>query len=76
MTRLRLLAHLSDSRRPRCRDELLSGFHLPLSAEETAELDAKDTEAKREAARSGHSHVIAAGAARTRDGKLLGRVSE
>eukprot|EP00973_Karenia_brevis_P028821 3974320-Karenia_brevis.AAC.1 len=45
-TRLRLLAHLSDSRRPRCRNDLLSGQYPTLTDERIKELDAIDRVAR------------------------------
>ena len=71
--RLRLIAHVSDSRRPRCRDWLLS--HCPrLPDAEVAKLDEVDRELRRSAQRAGHSHNLAVAPARTASGKVTGRV--
>jgi hypothetical protein len=73
-TRLRLLAHLSDTRRPKCRDAALAGAVQPLPAKRILELDALDKVARREAHRQGYSHPIAVGTARTADGRRTGHV--
>ena len=75
-TRLRLLAHLCDSRRPKCWDRICAqptNFER-LSDERTLELDAADRVSRREARRAGYSHPIAIGPARTEAGKLIGHV--
>jgi hypothetical protein len=73
-TRLRLLTHLSDVRRPRCRE-----WHLqhaaPLEPHVIALLDAEDKVARRAAQRSGLSHVIAVQPARAPDGRTVGRTA-
>ena len=78
LTRLRLLAHLSDSRlaRQQCWTDILAN---PLEYEKLDEstvlhLDAKDREAKRLARHQGHSHVRAVGQARSGEGKHVGHV--
>ena len=73
-TRLRLLAHLSDVRRPKCRDRLQDGSFPALSTSRIAELDALDRIARRDAKRSGHTTPIAVGTALTADGKRIGHV--
>ena len=72
--RLRLLAHVSDARRPRCREWILSNCS-PLPPEEVARLDAEDQRLRREAQRAGRSHHIAVGPATTTDGRSVGRVN-
>ena len=72
--RIRCLAHLSDSRRPRCRDWVLRNCRrLPPAA--VARLDLADRELRRAAQRSGRSHHIARGAARDRSGRVVGRAT-
>ena len=71
-TRLRLLAHLCDSRRPKCRDVCLSGSIPPIAADEVGRLDLIDRDLKRSAARCGHTPVLATGAARRKDGRVIG----
>jgi hypothetical protein len=74
--RLRLLSHLCDSRRPRCRDRCLdpTSAIVALELAEVVRLDEADKVARREAARHGHTHVLAVGAALRHDGKVVGRV--
>ena len=72
--RLRLLSHLCDSRRPKCRNACLASPSIvPLPLEEVSRLDLLDREAKTAAARKGHTHVLAVGAALTKEGKVTGR---
>jgi len=73
-TRLRCLAHLSDSRRPRCRDKILSGDLQPLALDEVRAMDASDRTARRMAWRSGHTHPLASAPAVKANGQLTGRV--
>ena len=73
-TRLRLLAHLSDERRPKCRDALMAGAVQPLSARRILELDALDKVARRDAHRLGYTHPLAVGRALTADGRRTGHV--
>ena len=72
--RLRLLAHVSDSRRPRCREWILSNLS-PMSEAEVSRLDAEDKRLRREAQRAGRSHHIAVAPARTASGQVTGRVN-
>ena len=72
-TRLRLLAHLCDSRRPRCRDACFGSDITPLCEERVKELDELDRGARRAARRSGHTHPLAVGAATRADGTAIGR---
>lgn len=72
--RIRCLVHFSDRRRPRCRQWVLQ--HMPkLSSTTVTELDAVDSELRREAQRAGRTHVIARGCARNNDGKVVGRAA-
>ena len=73
-TRLRLLAHLSDSRRPRCRNWHLAHAE-PLSAEVISALDAEDKALRLAAQRAGLSHVIAVQPALASCGRVVGRTS-
>ena len=75
-SRLRLIAHLSDTRvrRDRCRVKVLSGDIRPLSAATVERLDNVDTMLRREAHRSGRSHPLAVGQARRANGKAVGHV--
>ena len=74
-TRPRLIAHLSDSRRPRCRDRIIQeGIPVLLTAEAAEVLDGLDAQALREARKKGHTHIIAVGSARTSSGKRVGHV--
>jgi hypothetical protein len=72
--RLRLIAHLSDSRRPRCRNWIVANTS-PLSPARVCELDDEDRVARNDARAQGHTHEIARGAARRADGRIVGRVS-
>ena len=74
-SRLRLLAHLTDSRRPGCSSAIISQQLQPLSESRVAELDAIDRVARTEARRAGHSHAIAVGPARRPTGECIGHVT-
>ena len=73
-SRLRLLAHLSDTRRPKCRNILLAGSIQPLPKRRIDELDVADKLARRAAQREGRSHPFAARSALTSDGQCIGHV--
>ena len=73
--RLRLLDHLSDSRRPRCKDACLKGTVPKLSLERVVELDEPDRVARTSARESGHSHVIAQLPALSSSGRVVGRLT-
>ena len=72
-SRLRLLAHLSDTRRTAC----WTHVHLlrPMRVSACAVLDAADTMSRRRAWKIGHSHAIAHGAAIRSNGRPKGRAS-
>jgi len=71
--RLRLIVHVSDSRRPKCRDWIF--LHCPrLPHSRVAKLDEVDREQRRSAQRAGHSHHLAVAPARSTDRKVVGRV--
>ena len=76
-TRLRLLAHLDDSRRTRCHDIILADdacTYARLSDSLVDTLDEIDGEARKAARKQGHTHPIASGSATTADGKKIGHV--
>ena len=70
--RLRLLDHLSDSRRTRCRDACNSGTVPKLSKERVEELDELDRVARTFARQSGHSHQVPA---LSLSGRVVGRLT-
>ena len=76
-SRLRLLAHLSDSRRDKCwsciRDTPRKYPRLKVDGANA--LDESDRIARRNAQRGGRSHVIAVGSAQKASGAIVGRVS-
>ena len=76
-TRLRCLAHLCDSRRTKCWDQISANIHSfpQLSLARVTELDAVDRDSKRMASKTGHSHVLASKSALTSGGKRVGHVS-
>lgn len=74
-TRLRAIRHLSDSRRLRCWDDIMSNGLAPLSESSVEALDLVDRAARRDAQRRGKSDPIAHGPAITATGKVVGRVS-
>ena len=57
--RVRCLAHLSDSRRPRCWLEFMATGPTPLSQSDLERLDAADRRLRRQAQQAGRSHHIA-----------------
>ena len=73
-SRLRVISHLSDVRRPACRDKVLSGEVQRLDAAKLKAFQCADREALTHARKRGHSHVIAEGPAITRTGRVTGRV--
>ena len=73
-SRIRVVAHLSDSRRVKCSSRILAGECPPLSVEVVTALNVRDRELKRSALRDGHTHAIAAGAATDAQGRTVGRV--
>ena len=73
-TRLRVLAHVSDVRRPKCRDVILSGAFPEMSCADLSKLALADREARKQARRDGHTHPLAVGSATTARGKRIGHV--
>ena len=69
-TRLRLLKHLSDKRRPRCREVVVSSI-VPLSDDEVLRLDELDRVARQDARNDGLSYVPSCSQI-FKDGKALG----
>ena len=74
ITRLRLISLLSDSRRARCRVQVMSGSYPKIPPDELARLNEADREIRKLALKSGHTHPIAAKSARTAAGKRIGHV--
>ena len=74
-SRLRCLAHVTDTRRTKCRMYILENNFSKLSSEKLAALVEIDRTARSLAQKSGRSHAIALGSARTASGKRIGRVS-
>ena len=72
-SRLRLVAHLTDRRRPKCW-EYVQLHGKPLSDYRCEELDAADRAAQTEARRQGHTQPMSSAPARTKDGRAIGRV--
>jgi hypothetical protein len=83
-TRLRLLAHLSDSRHGKCRSAILAtdnptlgngSLYVKLSESEVARLDDIDRQARMLARQQGHTHVLAVSSAHTAEGTRCGHVT-
>jgi len=72
--RHRVVAHVSDSRRPMCRDTILSSGAPPLDPSKFEELEELYRTQVREAKKRGRSHPEAHGSAVRADGKRVGRV--
>ena len=75
-SRWRLVRHLSDYRRPACRDALLRspGSFSCLSDATVRKLDDQDRLLRREARRNGHSQILLSSGPTTRAGKRVGRI--
>ena len=73
--RISCILHLSDSRRPKCRELLLSGDYPELPPGEVIQLDEIDRVQKRLAKRAGHSHVLSTAPCVTASGRLRGVAS-
>jgi len=74
-SRLRLLAHLCDTRRTRCWDTVRADDSLRLAEAVVTKLDGIDNVARLAARKAGHSHDLAIGAAQRSDGRVVGRAS-
>ena len=74
-SRLRLLAHLCDSRRTRCWEAICArpASYVKLSDSECSRLDSIDNDLRHEARRCGHSHAPAVGQAFASTGRAVGR---
>lgn len=66
---------MTDTRRDKCRSQILLGEFPALSIEERNRLEKIDREARANAQKLGRSHAIAVGSAKTATGKRIGRVS-
>ena len=75
-SRLRVLAHVSDTRRPKCRDQILAGACAPLPRAVFSKLEAKDRSSLKAARKQGNTHVIATQSAITKQGKCIGHVTQ
>lgn len=79
VTRLRLLARLSDSWRTKCRDAPLKNAEhtfFKLSEAVVAVFDALDTISRGMPGKSGHPYPLACTFAKRADGKRIGHVSQ
>ena len=77
VTRIRVIAHLSDTRvsRCRCRIAILNGEIVPeIHPSIVVKLNSRDRELKKLAYKEGHTHVLAAKSARCASGKRIGSV--
>jgi len=74
-TRIRVIAHLSDRRRPRCRDRVLAGEFPALPFAEFAALQDEDRTTRRKALHAGHTHPLACGQAVNAEGVRTGHVT-
>ena len=74
-SRLRLLAHLCDTRRTRCWDAVRGNDNLRIAEAVVAKLDALDNNSRLAARKAGHSHDLAVGTAQRSDGRVVGRAS-
>ena len=74
-SRLRLLAHLVDTRRPKCRDSILLSGRAKLSQAEVMRLDLIDRTVRTETRKSGHTHALAKLPATTSKGRIIGRTA-
>ena len=70
--RLRCIAHVSESRRPRCREYILANCHQ-LSQSVCVQLDEHDRVYRRQAKRAGRTHHIADVLAIKKNGSVVGR---
>ena len=70
--RTRLICHLTDARRPKCRN-WLEQHGVPLSSCIVQALDGRDRALRKEARRLGHTQPLSRGPAKLANGKLQGR---
>ena len=71
--RSRLIAHMSDQRRQRCRDAFSTGSIEKHTDEVVFRLDALDRASLKAARKAGHTHVLSSFAAVRADGRMMGR---
>ena len=75
-SRIRVISHLSDVRRPKCRDRILAG-EVPAIAELLfVQLQDRDKQLRKEALHQGHTHPIATGPALSAGGLRIGHVRQ
>ena len=74
-SRISMLAHVSDSRRPKCRDYVFENCPV-LEPALVQELDAKDNLQRKAARRAGRSHHIVVAPAVNSCGRIVGRASQ
>ena len=75
-SRIRVISHLSDVRRPKCRDRILAG-EVPAIAELLfVQLQDRDKQLRKEALHQGHTHPIATGSALSAGGLRIGHVRQ
>ena len=74
VSRLQLLGHLSDTRRPRCALYVVQNC-TRMSDADVSTLDVADRAARKVAYSSGHSHAIVQKAAKSANGRVIGRPS-
>ena len=72
-TSIRVMRHLSDARRPKCRDVLLGSVSAEFDPNEDLKLRIIERELRAKARSEGHSHPLAVGQASIGD-KYVGRV--
>ena len=75
VSRLRMLAHVTDSRRDRCRKHILKGSFPTQTDKQLAFLADADAQARKDARSQGRSHAIAQGSARRSCGTRIGHVN-
>lgn len=73
-TRLRVLNHVCNTRRTKCRSAILSSDLPRVPLDKLLKLMACDRQARSEAKKQGHTHPIAQGSAYTNLGKRIGHV--
>ena len=71
--RFRVIRHVTDKRRPRCRDYILASLD-PLDSSLVQAWEDRDRARLRQARQQGSTHILASGSAHTAAGKRIGRV--
>ena len=72
--RLSVITHLSDKRRPKCR-EFVVQHCPPLDADTVSQLDLMDNELRKAGRKAGHSHQVVTSPAVSQSGRVVGRAS-